>query len=135
MQKVGIIILNGLRIKVTNLILLYGGLLWDYYFGNMEKCRHHLVVFVVQAALQKNKNIIGEILDGNAIINLFFTGKWPTTSFFFRGMKINDAKFLVAQTIIYLHQDCSVPMATDILSIHAMLPIAEPKWPSGLDIF
>lgn len=79
--------------------------------------------------------LVGQILDPRACIDLFFMGRWKTTNFYFRGHRMEEFYYLHAETVVHLHEDLTVKEAADTLWRMAMLPMFEPPWPEGLDIF
>jgi len=81
------------------------------------------------------KYLIGAIDDIAACVPLFFTGRWPTSCFFFRGQRIKGRDFLIAQTIIHLHEGLTIKQTAECLVRQAMLPFFNPEWPQGLDVF
>lgn len=79
--------------------------------------------------------LVGQILDPKACIDLFFMGRWKTTNFYFRGHKMGELCYFDAETIVHLHENLTIKQASDMLWRMARLPMFEPSWPQGLDIF
>ena len=105
---------------------------------NFETDRRCLVKYEItpgQSAYLTFKYLVGQLLDKNACLNLFFIGRWETTSYYFRGKEIKGTQYLFAETRVYLHEDLSVEQATHTVVQHARLPMFELDWPKGVDIF
>jgi hypothetical protein len=86
------------------------------------------------------KLLLGEIRDPRACVGLLFIGRYPGTSFYFVGDRVEKHHYLLGETFLHLRNEMTPKQATDEMCLVADIGSVchlggQVAWPSGVELY